>query len=440
MSHNTSQPLQEHIAAQLAPRLLSGRRMLVGLSGGLDSVVLLHCLHALASRFGYALEALHVHHGISPHADAWAGFCRELCARLQVPLQLSHVELGDLRDAHGIEAAARQLRYAAYAASDAPYVALAHHADDQAETLMLQLLRGAGLRGVAAMPSVREQGGQTLLRPLLDLPRSELLDYAQQHGLEWVEDESNRDDRYPRNFLRHRLFPVLEQRFPAWRGTLGRSARHFAEAAGMLDEIARADMRGGDRLTVDALQALGPARARNLLRYFLHGQGAPMPQEAQLDEMLRQLCGARDNADVCVDYGGWQVRRYRGRIHVLPALPDFDASLCRVWQGEAELYWPPLQCDVRFDTGVGRGISRARLGSGPVTLRLRVGGETLRPQPAAARRTLKNLLQQHTVPPWQRARLPLLYCGEELVAVIGVAIAAGYQAQEGETGIVVGCG
>jgi tRNA(Ile)-lysidine synthase len=440
MSHNTPQNLQEHIAAQLAPRLLCGRRLQVGLSGGLDSVVLLHGLHALAPRFGYALEALHVHHGISLNADAWADFCRALCARLQVPLQLSHVELGDLCDTHGIEAAARKLRYAAYAASGAPYVALAHHADDQAETLMLQLLRGAGLRGVAAMPAVREQGGQTLLRPLLELPRSVLLDYARQHGLKWVEDESNRDDSYPRNFVRHRLFPVLEQRFPAWRHTLGRSARHFAEAAGMLDEIARADMRGSDALAVDALQALVPARARNLLRYFLHGQGAPMPQEAQLDEMLRQLCSARDNADVCVDYGGWQVRRYRGRVHVLPALPDFDASYCRSWQGETELYWPPLQCRIRFETGIGQGISRARLGSGLVTLRLRSGGETLRPHPAAARRSLKNLLQQHAVPPWQRERLPLLYCGEKLVAVVDVAIAAGYQAQEGEAGIVVACG
>jgi len=440
MSHHTLPFLQAHVAARLAPLLLSGRRMLVGLSGGLDSVVLLHGLHALAPRFGYTLEALHVHHGISPHADAWAEFCGVLCARLQVPLRLSHVELADLRDSHGIEAAARKLRYAAYVESGAHYVALAHHADDQAETLMLQLLRGTGLRGAAAMPFARERDGQTLLRPLLDQPRSALLDYARQHGLEWVEDESNADERYPRNFLRHRLFPVLEQRFPAWRDTLGRSARHFAEAAEMLDEIARADMRGGDTLTVDALRALSQARARNLLRHFLHGQGAPMPQEAQLDEMLRQLCGARDNADVCVDYGGWQVRRYRGRVHALPALPDFDASSCLVWQGEAELYWPPLQCSIRFEAGAGQGISRERLASGPVTLRLRRGGETLRPHPAAARRTLKNLLQQQAVPPWQRERLPLLYCGEELAAVVGVAIAAGYQAQAGEAGIVMTCG
>ncbi len=269
------------------------------------------------------------------------------------------------------------------------------------------------------------------LRPLLDIPRSALLEYAQQHALQWVEDESNADDSYPRNFLRHRLLPLLEQRFPAYRDTLTRSARHFAEAGDMLDELARQDgqgLPGGDSLEVACLQALSPSRARNLLRYFLHTLNAPMPQAVQLDDMLHQLCGARQDAAVCVEFGGWQVRRYQGRVYAFPALGAFDGGLVVSWQGEAELPWPALGRAVSFRHAPGQGIILAKLQRAPVTLRLRSGGETLRPHPGAASRTLKNLLQQHHVPPWQRERLPLLYCGDELAAVVGVAVAADFQA------------
>lgn len=429
--------MHDRIAAQLAPLLPAGSSLLLGLSGGLDSVVLLHILHRLAPELGFTLSAMHVHHGISPNADAWASFCAELCERHAIPLQIRHVDIAPLKDAHGIEASARKLRHAAFAESACRYVALAHHADDQAETLMLQLLRGAGLRGVSAMPLLREQGRQRVLRPLLACSRSELLAYAQQHALSWIEDESNTDELYPRNFLRHRLFPVLEERFPAWRETLGRSARHFAEAAGILDEVALADGADQPLLAVTRLGALSPARGKNLLRHYLQLQGAPMPQETQLEDMLRQLRSARDNADVCVNFGEWQVRRYRDHVHVLPALQPYDPALRLAWQGEATLYWPPLQREVRFTQTLGTGISREKLVQGQVSLRLRSGGETLRPHPRAARRSLKNLLQQHGVPPWQRERLPLLYCGEELVCVVGVAIAAQFQAQEGGLSVMV---
>lgn len=430
-------PFHDRIAAQLAPRLSAGSKLLLGLSGGMDSVVLLHVLTALAPRLDFKLHAMHVHHGISPNADAWAGFCADLCARYGIPLEVRYVNITPLQGDHGIEASARKLRHAAFAQSDIPFVALAHHADDQAETVMLQLLRGAGLRGVSAMPVTREQGGQLLLRPMLGIGRAALLAYAQQQGLEWIEDESNADESYPRNFLRHRLFPLLEERFPAWRETLGRSADHFAEAAGILDEVALADGAGEQLLSVAKLEALSAARARNLLRHHLHLQGAPMPQEAQLDDMLRQLIRARDNADVCVNFGDWQVRRYRGQVHVMEALPTFDPMLRLDWHGEASLYWPPLRREVRFMPRIGQGIAQARLSQGRVSLRLRCGGETLRPHPHAARRSMKNLLQEHGVPPWQRERLPLIYCDEALVSVVGVAVAAEFQAGEGEQSVMV---
>ena len=418
----------------------------------MDSVVLLHLLHPLATRFGWRLSALHVHHGISSNADAWADFCTGLCARNDIPLLIERVNIDLLRADHGIEAAARKLRQASFAAQDCDFVALAHHADDQAETLLLQLLRGAGIKGVAAMPVLSKVEGPLLkptvapahpiLRPLLDIPRSTLLDYARQHGLKWVEDESNADDNFPRNFLRHRLLPLLEQRFPAYRHTLTRGAQHFAEASELLDELARLDAKElgeTSTLEVSALSSLSRIRAKNLLRYFLHTQAAPMPQSVQLDEMLQQLLTAREDAAVCVEFGGWQVRRFQSKVYVLPVLDDIEAGLVVPWYGEAQLQWPVNNKVVTFVLVKGEGISSEKLKDEPVTLRLRSGGESLRPHLSAATRSLKNLLQENRIPPWQRERVPLLYCGEKLVSVVGVATSAEYQAQANEEGVLVSC-
>lgn len=475
----------DRVAAQIAPLLPAHSSILIGLSGGVDSVVLLHVLFTLAERFCWKLSAVHVHHGISPHADAWAEFCADLCAHHHIPLHIEKVDITPLR-AQGIEAAARQLRHAAFARQPCDFVALAHHADDQAETLLLQLLRGAGVRGASAMPvlslpkwplfarragsngaafavrpelvegcrvaksklastgSVRTESKNvcagSIVRPLLHCSRKEILDYAAAHELQWKEDESNADDNYPRNFLRHRVLPLLGEKFPAYRDTFTRSAQHFAEASGLLDELAQLDAAQaieGETLAVAALQALSPPRAKNLLRYFLHGCGAPMPQTVQLDDMLQQLCYARKDALVCIVCSGWQVRRYQGKIYALRALGEFDSNLVLPWRGEAELAWPALNVRLQFKPSQAVGISLAKLQRAPVTIQLRHGGETLRPDLNATTRTVKNLLQENHVPPWQRERLPLLYCGADLVYVAGVAVAAEYQAVAGEAGILM---
>ena len=434
--------LVERVEAQIAPLVPAHSAILVGLSGGVDSVVLLHLLHSLAARYAWQLSALHVHHGISRNADAWAEFCAGLCERLRIPFHVERVDIAPLRE-HGIEAAARKLRIAAFSRQDCDFVALAHHADDQAETLLLQMLRGAGVRGAGAMPVlVRHPASPALLRPLLHCARSEILDYAIAQGLQWVEDESNTNDSYPRNYLRHRVMPLLTQHFPAYRETLGRSARHFAEAGQLLDEFARLDAGqalDGNAMRVATLRGLSPARARNLLRYFLHTQGAPMPQSTHLDEMLRQLCDARQDAAVNVRHGDYQVRRYRDKVYLLPVAAELDRDFVLPWQGEAFLDWPPLATRLHFSHSTGKGISLHKLQRGPLTLRLRKGSETLRPHPAAAKRTLKNLLQQHRIPPWERERLPLLFCGEDLACVVGVVISAEYQASENEEGMSVSC-
>jgi tRNA(Ile)-lysidine synthetase-like protein len=528
--------LADRVAAQIAPLLPAHSSILIGLSGGVDSVVLLHLLHKLAARFSWQLSAVHVHHGISPHADAWVEFCMELCAPHHIPLHIEHVDIAPLRAAHGIEAAARKLRHAAFARQPCDFVALAHHADDQAETLLLQLLRGAGVRGASAMPvlslskrpvlslmepltirlscqetpvkslamskrpllaeragshdavrpeldetashSTKPASGQvagyvegyrvaksksastgsartesknicagSIVRPLLHCSRQEILDYAAAHNLQWIEDESNADDNYPRNFLRHRVLPLLNEKFPAYRSTLSRSAQHFAEANSLLDELAHQDAAQtieGETLAVSALQALNTSRAKNLLRYFLHGLNAPMPQAVQLNDMLQQLCHARKDAAVCIAYGGWQIRRYQGKVYALRALGKFNRSLVLPWRGEAELWWPALNACLYFDQEqhppgeilLSSAISLSKLQGGQVTLRLRRGGEYLRPHPDAATRSLKNLLQEQHIPTWQRDRLPLMYCGEKLVCVLGVAVAADYLPDKQEAQIL----
>lgn len=464
---SNSSALLEHVGGTLSPVVPAGSSILLGLSGGVDSVVLLHLLQQISPRYSWRFSALHVHHGISPQADAWAAFCADLCLCYGVPLRIEHVDITPLRDL-GIEAAARKLRHAALAGQQADFVALAHHLDDQAETLLLQLLRGAGVKGVAAMPFVKRASrhapspltgegdaypGPVLLRPLLDIPRSALLDYAQQHALQWVEDESNADNAYPRNFLRHRVLPLLEQRFPAYRATLSRSARHFAEAAKLLDELAVQDAislfpspsgggaRGeGDvfRLEISRLQSLSLPRAKNLLRYFLAAQGAPIPDSTCLEEMLRQLCGARSDAAVNIAFGGWQVRRFQEKVYTFPELPEHDAEFCVQWRGETVLELPGLGGVLHFVPCVGQGLNRAKLQQAAVTVRLRHGAERIRPDSKRPTRTLKNLLQEHRIPPWQRDRLPLLFCGDTLACVPGVATAATFQAQAGEPGILLG--
>jgi tRNA(Ile)-lysidine synthase len=425
-------------------------RILVGLSGGVDSVVLLHHLHQLSSRFDWQLSALHIHHGISPNADTWAAFCADFCATLGVKLHIERVNITPLRSEHGVEAAARHLRRAAFARYKCDFVALAHHADDQAETVLLQLLRGAGVRGASAMGDIGKGEGRRekghIVRPLLTTSRAEIVAYARAHQLRWIEDESNQDDHYPRNFLRQHITPRLAEKFPAYRQTLARSAQHFAEASQLLDELAQLDAgETNSTLAIARLQTLNPARAKNLLRYFLDQHGAPMPQTVQLDEMLHQLLTARQDAAVCVEYGDWQVRRYQSKLYALPALPEFKKDFVLHWQGESELDWQPLNARLIFQIVGGNLFARfdeesanlshlqpcviALDNAGLLTLRLRQGGETLRPHPKAPTRTVKNLLQEHGVPPWLRERLPLVYCGERLVAVLGVAVAAEYHTE-----------
>ncbi len=439
--------LISRVEAVLRQRVAAGQELLLGLSGGVDSVVLLDLLARLRGSLGFRLSALHVNHRINPAAGQWAAFCERLCRARDVPLEQVAVEVRR-RPGESLEAAAREARYRAFRGRRADFVVLAHHLDDQAETLLLQLLRGAGLKGMSAMPEAGapapgappEAPRPALLRPLLEVPRATLEAYARENGLSWVEDVSNLDLAFDRNYLRHRVFPILEKRFPAYRKTFHRASRHLAEAAQLLDQLARMDAAhavAGGRLDVDALRALGAARAKNLLRCYLEGRGLLMPSARRLDEVLRQLEDARPDARVRIALGEYEMCRFKGQAYLQrKAAPPAD-GLCRPWQGEEALELPGLGGILRFEAVTGAGISLESLAGGPVTVRSRRGGERMRPDCKRPERTLKNLFQEAELPPWRRQALPLLFCAERLVCAPGIGVDCAYQAAPGEPGLVV---
>lgn len=303
----------EFLAARL-PEAVT--RLCVGLSGGCDSVVLLHLL--ASSRWSGQLSAMHVHHGLSPNADRWADFCGHICGELGIPLKIAHVAVAE-NSPEGLEAAARGQRHAALAGCGAEVLLLAHHCGDQAETVLFNLLRGAGVTGAAGIPLARSAAGMTILRPLLDVSRASIESYAAAQGLSWIEDESNADQRFSRNFLRHSVMPGLVQRFPAAEAMLAQSAGHFAEADALLGDLASLDWltvaADGENAAMAALRTLSPLRLKNLLRWRLRVLGWRTPSASRLDEFARQLLSAGpdrhpslDLPDGCMGVSGRHLR------------------------------------------------------------------------------------------------------------------------------------
>lgn len=310
--NSPSVDLLTRVGSFLSSRLLPDERLWVGLSGGCDSVVLLHIL----SRLGYArLAAVHVHHGLSPNADAWSEFCSDYCKRLEVPLTIRRVSV-ETSSGLGIEAAAREVRYAAFANCSDGSLLLAQHRGDQAETVLHNLLRGSGVTGAAGMPAERAFGHLRLLRPLLDVSRFEIERYAIAEGLEWISDESNSDTTLTRNFLRHETLNAISQRFPSAEASLALAARHFAEAAGLLDDLAQQDwvlVSDGEKARMSVVRQMSLPRLKNLLRHRLRCLGWQVPVTARLDEFARQLQSAAPDRhpELCLPDGKMRVaQRY----------------------------------------------------------------------------------------------------------------------------------
>ena len=427
----------------LEAHAVRAKRVAIGLSGGMDSVVLLDLFHRLHASRELSLSAIHVNHQISPHAGEWEAFCRSLCERRAIALTVRRVQVTP--DGSGVEAAARRVRYRAYASIDADFVALAHHLDDQAETLLLQLLRGAGPKGLAGMPVVRAQesamdgkaSSPRILRPLLDLRRKDIEAYAKSRRLEWVEDDSNTDSRYDRNYLRNELLVQLDARFPGYRETLARAARNLADYALLAEELARIDAQSLDRSAISAerLRQLSDARALNLLRQLFADRESLMPPRTRLEEALRQCREAGRDAEIQITFGDAVLRCYRDRVELVENSPDMPSNWQSRWDGHHELVLPDGLGVLRSRAVVGEGIASRHFEIRAATVRGRSGGERMQPGENRPRRALKSLLQEHAIPPWERSRMPLVFFGEQLAWVPGIGVAAEFRAAAAEPGI-----
>jgi tRNA(Ile)-lysidine synthase len=404
-------------------RIPGVRRFLVALSGGLDSCVLLHILNR--ARPAATVRAVHVNHGLRPAAGEWQEFCADLCAAYGIGIDVLKVDAHPARG-ESPEAAAREARYAAIRELMEPGDCLvtAHQQDDQAETLLLQLFRGSGPAGLAAMPELATLGPGWQLRPLLGFDRGALLDYALGAGLRWVEDDSNADPRYDRNFLRREVMPLLRARWPALAQALARAAMHQAEAIQLMQGMAETDFaRVCDSLQgtldVSRLRLLSPPRLHNVLRYWVRLNGALPPSAAVLRQIVNAV-GAGEDRSPRVAWGAHEVRRHANALYLLERVAPHPAEEY-VWRtGEGDMSIPELKLELGLENLLAAGL-RLPAAAETLYIRFRRGGERIRLKGRKHSHSLKKLLQERGVPPWLRARLPLLYDGQgRLLAVLGL--------------------
>lgn len=410
------QSLIDHALAKTPP----GRPVWIALSGGLDSCLLLTLAVRAARSHPRTIYALHVNHGLQAAASDFECHCCAFCSRLGVPLFVERVRVEPA--GKGIEAAAREARYAAFArrVRAGETLWLAQHGDDQAETLLLAALRGSGVRGLAGMPFERDWQGRRLVRPLLGLTRADFEREAERLTLRWVEDPSNRNTDLDRNFLRGRVMPLLASRWPDAPRSLARSARLAGETDALLDELAALDLAatGGEprRISLSALLSLSEARQRLLVRYACQRLGLPTPPLARLVALLSQLDG-RNDAQAHIEWPGGEARGWRGALYLQAPPAEPPADWQDEWDGQPGLMTPLGRIACRLAC---EGEAQPML-----RITLRHGGEWLRVA-GRGRRDVKRLLQEADVPPWQRSRQLLVWHDDTLIAVLGVALAEGW--------------
>ncbi len=423
-------------------RFPPARRYWVAYSGGLDSHALLHALYSLRDSLpAEILCAVHVNHGLNPASAAWSRHCVTVCNDLGITCRVLEVDAHP-RKGDSPEEAARTARYHAIASlmESTDGLLTAHHQDDQVETVLLQLLRGAGPKGLAAMPRQDPFAAGWRGRPLLDFSRAGILAYARSRQLRWIEDESNHDPRIERNFLRHEVVPLLRSHWPNLGLTLSRTAAHCGEAAELLEQLAAQDYElyvDSGRLDIALLKTLDPARQRNLLRHWIKKQGYPLPATAHLRRILTEMLPAAEDAVPVVEWSGAEIRRYRNQLYVMAPLPPHDNNRILEWDLMQALYPVKGSGALRAVSVTGRGLALSFCQQGRVTVRFRRGGERCRLAGRTHRSKLKKILQEQGIAPWQRERIPLIYLEEELAAVAGLFVCKQFQAGKDEPGVEI---
>ena len=409
--------------------------LLLGLSGGLDSCVLLHVLVQISKKIPIKIKVLHVNHGLSSNSNIWANFCHLQTVKYGLQMTISQVKV-DINVGLGVEAAARNARYAALhaeqQATSADWICLAHHQDDQAETLLLQLARGAGAKGLSGMAMVDEN--RRIFRPLLNLSRAQLLAYAKQYALQWVDDESNDNTNFDRNFMRHEIVPALKKRYPTIAQTLARSAQHLAESDALLTELAQFDAEKtieNNVLKIGILKPLSIARQHNLMRFWLDNNHITMPSSARLAQVCTQILNAKSSTKLKLA-DGVSLRCYAGAAHIVQ---DAETLQNLSWNGEATLQLNGFQM-LKFSQNLGQGVAMQHL-TFPLSIQTRAANLRLKTQLNRPSQSLKNLFQTANIATWARGNWPLIFSDGKLIVVPNIGFDATLQAQENALGLTV---
>lgn len=421
------------LLAQVDKRLEDERQLLVAFSGGLDSSVLLHLLMQLRQQHPeLVLRAVHIHHGLSRFSDDWVAHCQQQCKRWQIPLVVHHVQL-ETRFG-GIEAAARKARYAAFRKTLAVGETLltAQHLDDQCETFLLALKRGSGPAGLSAMAARSYLDHNMLIRPLLDISRQQLEAYAQQHQLQWIEDDSNQDAKFDRNFLRLQVLPELNARWPHFAEATARSASLCAEQEQLLDELLAEPLSQlldrQNSLLIAGLQACSAVKRYALLRRWIASFGVSMPARDGLQRLWHEVALSREDAEPRLQLGDYQIRRFRQRLYLLPLMSDLSGQQLS-WRYDAPLALPDGLGTLL--AGEGDVLIRTPHKHEKVSVRFTAKGK-VRIVGRAGSRQIKKLWQELGIPPWQRERIPLIYYDDKLIAAVNVFVTEDGQVPVGE--------
>ncbi len=424
------------------------KTIIIAYSGGVDSQVLLIALAKLKNQQQLLnnIVVCHVNHGLSPNADAWQAFAQQQCDNVSLPL-ISHKLSLTKKPQQSLEAIAREARYQVLInTSETPaFIVTGHHLNDQAETFLLALKRGSGLKGLSAMSTDSTLAQHRLVRPLLSVSRSDIIAYAEQQALSWIEDESNNDQHYDRNFLRHQILPTLDERWPSINKTISRSAQHCFEAQQLLDELAEQDLAdcqlSANTLAVEKLTCLSQPRLKNLLRYFLASHNCLMPTGQQLAQICQQLAAETDKSPV-IQLASCCIRRFKNALYLTSIYQDISQ-----WQqcidvedliadkpvtialpdqlGVLNLLVPTASNNADIEHTWQKRLKKPELGQ-KVTIQFVHDNPKCLPEYRQHSRSLKKVLQELAIPPWQRKRLPFIFYDDELVAVVGHFVCQDY--------------
>ena len=393
----------------------------VAFSGGLDSSVLLHAVCAVAVSAGRRVCAVHVNHGLHDDAARWSQHCAQICKQMQIAFEDILVDTTPYLHL-GVEGAARTARYQAFEArfNENDVVLTAHHADDQLETVLLQLFRGSGSLGLAGCAARRPLGNAELLRPLLRVRREQIAAYAEQFNLQWLHDPANDSMQFDRNYLRHELMPRLHARWPGLHATISRVAQWQSENAELLDELAQSDLNqiaGDSVLSCSRLLEFGDARLRNVLRWWIRTNEFPVPNAQVMQRIIEDAVKSNQDRAPCVSWQQCEIRKYRDGLYLQKIMPPHDASQTLTWNIKQPLELPALNLTLTADALEKFGLELKNVDY--LQVKFRVGGEVMRPRGRGCQKDLKTLFQEEGVLPWLRDRIPLLYKDDQLICVWG---------------------